>query len=379
MPDQSLAGFERHVAACNNIASPATLLRFRIGEEQVGWVGAETARALAFYPRDVHFEPQGVALAGKLRAPGARSEALALLARGLAARGHLTLRHELFDVRPGTEGPVLARLDRGALPVFGIIAHGVHVNGFVRRPDGLHLWVGWRSRTKAVAPGQIDNIVAGGVPSGLSPAETLVKEAAEEASIPPELAALARPVGRVSYVMAAPEGLRRDVLHCHDLELPEPVLLESVRIATETLAMEQPEAFEAWVQDQANIDATPVHRLIAHVMATQPERWANSAFHYLMGDTRRWYLGSSQDITGTTTRLIKRTSDHWQVEDLAAFVAAVLAYRPPPPAAYDTPKDRRGWMHGIRRLQLDLLRALPRGKAGSEARKKIEEESRVFP
>ncbi|NKC31860.1 NUDIX hydrolase [Falsiroseomonas selenitidurans] len=221
MPDQSLAGFERHVAACNNIASPATLLRFRIGEEQVGWVGAETARALAFYPRDVHFEPQGVALAGKLRAPGARSEALALLARGLAARGHLTLRHELFDVRPGTEGPVLARLDRGALPVFGIIAHGVHVNGFVRRPDGLHLWVGWRSRTKAVAPGQIDNIVAGGVPSGLSPAETLVKEAAEEASIPPELAALARPVGRVSYVMAAPEGLRRDVLHCHDLELPE--------------------------------------------------------------------------------------------------------------------------------------------------------------
>jgi thiamine pyrophosphokinase len=84
--------------------------------------------------------------------------------------------------------------------------------------------MGWRSRTKPVAPGLLDNVVAGGIPAGLSPAETLVKEAAEEASIPPELAARAVPVGRVSYVMATPEGLRRDVLHCYDLELPEGVV-----------------------------------------------------------------------------------------------------------------------------------------------------------
>ncbi|WP_439598411.1 DUF4743 domain-containing protein [Falsiroseomonas sp.] len=219
--DPHLARFERHIAACNNIASPAHLLRFRIGDQQVGWVGTDLARALAFHPRDFHFDHQGVALAGRLRAPGARSQALAEVAKSLAGRGHLTLRGELFDIRTVPEGPVLAQLDRGAMPAFGAISQGVHVNGFLRRPDGLHLWVGFRSRHKSVAPGQLDNVVAGGIPAGLSAAETLVKEAAEEASIPPEVAARAQPAGRVSYVMAVPEGLRRDVLHCYDLELPE--------------------------------------------------------------------------------------------------------------------------------------------------------------
>jgi thiamine pyrophosphokinase len=213
----------RHVEACNNIASPRHLVPFRIGDQQVGWLGAELARALAFFPRDVHFDGQGASLAGRLRGEGARTAALERLAASLAGRGHFRLRDEPFDVRATPDGPVLARLDRGALPPFGIISQGVHVNGFVRRPEGLHLWVGWRSRAKPVAPGQMDNIVAGGIPAGLGPEETLVKEAGEEASLPPELAARAVPVGRVSYVMANEEGLRRDVLHCYDLELPEGV------------------------------------------------------------------------------------------------------------------------------------------------------------
>lgn len=214
----------RHVEACNNIASPAALIPFRIGDQQVGWLGAELARALAFFPALVHFDAAGAALAGRLWGEGARTAALETLATALAKRGHFRLRGEAFDVRATPDGPVLARLDRGALPAFGVISQGVHVNGFVRRPGGLHLWVGWRSATKPVAPGQMDHIVAGGIPAGLSPAECLVKEAAEEASLPAEIAARAVPVGRVSYVMANEEGLRRDVLHCYDLELPEGVI-----------------------------------------------------------------------------------------------------------------------------------------------------------
>ncbi|MFC7552749.1 NUDIX domain-containing protein [Pseudoroseomonas wenyumeiae] len=118
---------------------------------------------------------------------------------------------------------MLARLDRGAIPAFGIQAQGVHLNGLVRRPDGLHIWLGFRSRTKAVAPGQWDNIVAGGMPAGLDAVETLAKEAGEEAGLPPEMVALARPVARLSYNMQQPggSGLRRDILHVFDLELPE--------------------------------------------------------------------------------------------------------------------------------------------------------------
>ena len=36
-------------------------------------------------------------------------------------------------MRAEAGGPVLATLDRGALPVFGVLAAGVHVNGLVRR------------------------------------------------------------------------------------------------------------------------------------------------------------------------------------------------------------------------------------------------------
>lgn len=220
----SFAAAWRHVEACNNLASPAHLLRFRLGGQQVGWLGPDLARALAFFPRDVHFDRDGVALAGRLRGEAARTVALERAAAALAGRGHFALRGEAFDVRAEPDGPVLARLDRGALPAFGVISQGVHLNGYVRRPDGLHLWVGWRSRAKAVAPGQMDHIVAGGIPAGLTPLECLVKEAAEEASLPADLAARAIAAGRVSYVMADADGLRRDVLHCYDLELPEGVV-----------------------------------------------------------------------------------------------------------------------------------------------------------
>jgi 8-oxo-dGTP pyrophosphatase MutT (NUDIX family) len=151
----------------------------------------------------------------------ARSKALEGVAAHLAAAGIVALRREAFDVRAAPDSEALARLDRGALSPLGVTSQGVHVNGRVQRPDGLHLWVGWRSKDKSVAPGKLDNLVAGGVPSGLSPMQTLLKEAAEEASMPPALAARARHVSRVSYRMGDRPGVRRDVLHCFDLDLPE--------------------------------------------------------------------------------------------------------------------------------------------------------------
>jgi thiamine pyrophosphokinase len=89
----------------------------------------------------------------------------------------------------------------------------------------VHLWVAVRAADKAVDPGKLDHIVAGGIPAGLGPDETLVKEAEEEASIPGTLAATARKVATISYVMAwdAPRqarGMRRDTLHVYDLALP---------------------------------------------------------------------------------------------------------------------------------------------------------------
>ena len=115
-------------------------------------------------------------------------------------------------------------LDRGALPSFGVIGVGVHLNGLVRRADGWHVWIGKRAADKKLDPGKLDNLVAGGVPAGLTPLETLLKEGEEEASLPEAVTRKARQVARFSYAMEREEGLRRDVVYVYDLELPEDFL-----------------------------------------------------------------------------------------------------------------------------------------------------------
>ena len=62
---------------------------------------------------------------------------------------------------------------------------------------------------------------AGGQPAGLSLADNLVKEAAEEANLPEAIARRARPIGAVTYRCDWPDGCKDDVLFCYDLEVPE--------------------------------------------------------------------------------------------------------------------------------------------------------------
>lgn len=207
-----LEGYLRHIRACRNATLPGQRLPFHLGSEQVGWVAPPLAAALRERP-EIAEDATGLSLAD--------ATALPRINRALADRGLFRWRGEAFDVRATPEGPVLALLDRGALPAFGVVSVGAHLNGFVRRADGLHLWVARRAANKPLDPGKLDHLVAGGVPAGLGPDETLIKESAEEAAIPPELAHRARRVGLITYTMERPEGLRRDRLHCYDLELSE--------------------------------------------------------------------------------------------------------------------------------------------------------------
>jgi 8-oxo-dGTP pyrophosphatase MutT (NUDIX family) len=213
VPNQSSeTGFLRHIRACNSARLPGDRLAFRIGGAQVGWVKPGFAAKLAAFP-EISRGSDGLTLSD--------AAALGAISRALSDSGCYRWRREAFDIRAEPDGPVVAQLDRGALPSFGVLAVGVHVNGLVRRADGLHVWIARRAADKLLDPGKLDHIVAGGVPAGLDPAETLVKEAAEEASIPEPLAARAVRVGTIGYAMERPEGLRRDLLHCYDLDLPE--------------------------------------------------------------------------------------------------------------------------------------------------------------
>jgi 8-oxo-dGTP pyrophosphatase MutT (NUDIX family) len=229
LQDTNHTGFERHVRACNNTELPGARVPFLVGGQPVGWVQDRIASALEGMAV-IRRTPDRVTLIDPAALPG--------IGRALSEQGLYRWRGEAFDVRAQPDGPVLAQIDRGAIPSFGIQAVGVHINGLVRRTTGLHLWVARRAMDKLLDPGKLDHIVAGGVPAGLGPAETLVKEAGEEAAIPPEMASSAVQVGSIGYVMERAEGLRRDRLYCYDLTLPEDF--------TPLAADGEVEAFELW-------------------------------------------------------------------------------------------------------------------------------------
>jgi 8-oxo-dGTP pyrophosphatase MutT (NUDIX family) len=222
-------GFLRHIQACNNAVLPGDRVPFRIGAAPVGWLKPDFAAKLATFP-EITTDANGVTLIDGAALPG--------ISRQLSDAGCYRWRGETFDIRAEPDGPVLARLDRGALPTFGVLAMGVHVNGLVRRSDGLHVWIARRAANKQLDPSKLDHIVAGGVPAGLTPAETLVKEAEEEAAIPASLARQAVEVARIGYAMERFEGLRRDLLYCYDLDLPQNF--------SPNAADGEVEAFELW-------------------------------------------------------------------------------------------------------------------------------------
>ena len=234
-------GFERHVRGCNNAVLPGKRVAFLVADQAVGWVLPDVASALEGMP-EIKRASNRVTLADPAALPG--------IARIMSDRGICRWRNEAFDVRATPAGPVLAQIDRGAVPVFGIRATGVHVNGMVRLGDELHVWVARRAKDKLLDPGKLDHIVAGGVPAGLDPTRTLLKEAAEEAAIPPELAATAVHVATMEYAMERSEGLRRDRLYCYDLMLPA----DFAPVAADG----EVEAFELW----------PIERVIDTVRDT---------------------------------------------------------------------------------------------------------------
>lgn len=200
--------------------TPEAYRPLAIEDRRIGWLRHELARRLADFPAVFEVEDRAVRLNPALADFDSRSRAVEEVLRPLAEAGEIgRWRDEDYPVlRRWGEAPLL-RLNRGVVPDLGVRGFGVHVNGLVETAEGLHLWVGRRALDKATAPGKLDHLVAGGQPFGLGIRENLIKECAEEANVPAELAATARAVGAVSYRCERKEGQRDDVLFCFDLEL----------------------------------------------------------------------------------------------------------------------------------------------------------------
>ncbi|HUN48032.1 MAG TPA: DUF4743 domain-containing protein [Stellaceae bacterium] len=209
----------RHIRACNTYR-PERFVPLLMGETRVGLVRRDNAAVLKRFPLafNVDAESVHIVVPGDAAAVSAHLDDVVeeLVEEGLVSKW----RNEVFTVAPRWGEPPLFSLDRGAVSFFGVRAYGVHLNGYRDGGDGLQLWIGRRNPVKLVAPGKLDNLVAGGIGGGLGAAATLKKEAEEEASIPTALIAKAHAVGAVSYKMEVPQGLRDDVLFLYDLEVP---------------------------------------------------------------------------------------------------------------------------------------------------------------
>lgn len=139
-------------------------------------------------------------------------------------------RDELYPVY-GPGRTLVLSLERSAASLLGILTYGVHLTGYTKSSEGMKIWVPRRSDTKQTYPSMMDNTVAGGLGTGEKPFDCLVRECAEEASLPEEIARKAKACGTLTYfhmrdAMAGGETglLQPECQYIYDLELPEGVI-----------------------------------------------------------------------------------------------------------------------------------------------------------
>jgi 8-oxo-dGTP pyrophosphatase MutT (NUDIX family) len=219
-----LPGFARHFQICNR-HDPEAFAPFVVEGQSYGFVRKPMAARLpGLLPEIFEAAGEGLALLPRYDSFDARSEALARANRFLSEQFGRKLRGEMYAVTRNWGDAPVAQIDRAAVPWYGVHAWGVHINGFVRRADGLHMWVGLRADDRPMDPGKLDCMVGGGMPIGLSIEENMRKEAHEEAGFGPEIANTAKLIKAVDYQLELNGHLRNDTLFVFDLELPEGVV-----------------------------------------------------------------------------------------------------------------------------------------------------------
>lgn len=129
----------------------------------------------------------------------------------------------------GPDGVILLSIERAAAPLFGIVTYGAQLIAYVNCEDGIRVWVQRRAKHKRTFPGLLDSTVGGCIRTGELPFECLVREADEEASIPPNITRNdAVAIGTISYLDITDERsqgerglLCPDTRIMYELELPD--------------------------------------------------------------------------------------------------------------------------------------------------------------
>lgn len=201
--------------------TPSAYLPLIIAGSALGRVTHAFASSLQNYPDVFTVYEHAVTLSPNFKTPEARTEAVAGVLEDLKEKGIIHgWRGEHYTIAESFYDEPLLTVERAAVPYLGTMGYGVHLNGYVRKKDGIHMWIGKRSMQKPTGPGKLDQMVAGGQPIGISIWDNLIKECGEEASMPKDIAEKAVAASTVSYLTEQRDRLRHDVIFNYDIELP---------------------------------------------------------------------------------------------------------------------------------------------------------------
>ncbi|KAK0732549.1 NUDIX hydrolase domain-like protein [Apiosordaria backusii] len=79
-------------------------------------------------------------------------------------------------------------IERSAMSLFGIVGQGAHMTVYTRTSTGkMMFWIPRRNANKSTYPNMLDQAVAGGVATGETPFECILREAGEEAALDEEV------------------------------------------------------------------------------------------------------------------------------------------------------------------------------------------------
>ena len=198
-----------------------SLLPFTVGTVRAGWMRKSFAARLEGWPELFTVRPRGVGLLGDFDTPAHRSAALAEVVESLAEQEVIRgWRGEQISVSESFYREPLFHLERAATRHFGITAYAAHLNGLTVRDGQPYIWLSERSAAKFIDPGKWDVLAAGRIGRGETARDAMRREAFEEAGVPSETAALAKPAGAVRVQREVDEGLHREIAFVHDLILP---------------------------------------------------------------------------------------------------------------------------------------------------------------
>ncbi|HHC74523.1 MAG TPA: DUF4743 domain-containing protein [Thiothrix sp.] len=215
------------IANCNTW-SATHYLPWKIAGETYGWLRPQFVEHLTAFPDCFVIHDYSVALHPDLNDYAKRSAAIAPVLRQLHEQGVIdTWVNERYPVNHAFGEQGVLEVERAATNYFGTKSYGVHLNGLVKKADGIYVWTGVRARDKPFFSGKLDQVVAGGQPVGISLMDNLIKESAEEANIPAILAEQAVLKSQLSYRQATSRGLDQSTLYNFDLWLPEDFIPEN--------------------------------------------------------------------------------------------------------------------------------------------------------